>query len=95
MVPFTHQLRGRVSAWGPEATPSFDCFQHPVQCSHLIVPRHCLQNVYMGPVASGKHLNMWVPITSTLKSLIWGVEHQNTRAASQQEVKQHFFLHKV
>ena len=60
MVSFTYQLLWRVSSWGPETTHSFDCFQYPVQCSHLIAPRHCLQDVCTGLVASRKHLNQFM-----------------------------------
>ena len=47
MVSLTHQFHWRVSSRNPQGTPSFHCFQHPVPCSHLIEPRHCLHNNYM------------------------------------------------
>ena len=47
MVSLTHQFHWRVSSRNPQETPSFHCFQHPVPCSHLIAPRHCLHNNYM------------------------------------------------
>ena len=58
-----------------------------MQCSHLIVPRHCLQNICTGPMASGKHVNQFLqtmyaaipPPTRRLHVSSCNIEHHRLR----------------